>query len=128
MDYRHAHALRAGASRTRASSSDSLSPNRSVSPSEDEKSVLVTMRSISGQILCSFPLRKSDKRTSVGALHQHAKSSLDLLETDFCLAIDTFMLDSLSAKLFLLKPVLDAINSDPPDTLSITLIRISHTT
>ena len=128
MDFRHARALRAGASRARALSSDSTSPSRSISPSASEKSVLVTMRAISGRILCAFPLLRSDKRTSVGALHQHAKSALDLRETDFRLAIGTHLLDSLSAKLFLLKPVLDEIDSDPPDTLNVTLIRIPRTT
>ena len=128
MDYRHARALRAGASRARAPSSDSMSPSRSVSPSPDEKSVLVSLRAISGLTLCSFPLLRSDKRTSVGALHQHAMSALGLLETDFCLAIGTHMLDSPTARLFLLKPVLDEIDSDPPDTLNITLIRIPRPT
>ena len=84
---------------------------------------MVVMRALSGQVLCSFPLLKSDTRTSVGALYQHAKSSLQLQECDFSLTVGTSKLDSLTARLFMLKAVKDELKRETPNTLAVTLIR-----
>ena len=111
---------------------DSMSPQRSEVSSSDEQpgyggpstNITFTFINMAGDTITQMVLNSSDTFVTVGHLYGHAKRHLQIREKDFSLVIGTHNLDKLSARLFCIRPIQDAVRTSTDHTISLTLIRI----
>ena len=130
-EFQHSHRVTLARSRRRT---DSMSPQRSESSSDDERpgyvgasaNITIIFINMAGDTITQMVLNSSDTFVTVGHLYGHAKRHLQAREKDFSLVIGTHKLDNLSGRLFRIRPIQDAVRTSTNHTISLTLIRVQQ--
>ena len=109
---------------------DSTSPQRSDSSSNDERPAIFNITAIfinlAGDTITKMVLNAYDTSLSVGHLYNHTKRHLQLSEKDFSLVSGTHKLDDLTARFFRIRAIQDAVRTSTDHTISLTLIRVQR--